>query len=946
MTALSFSKFRAGRFRQSSDSDVLLPPPLPLISLPDEARLARSGAFNGRPMHLPVRRHVHSEQRNAPPEPILRENRMLLDVEAEEDEARPILQRIHVYEYNQPEVFAFCGAPDDTLDFDALFESGNLQRAERIIRQEFKRTPKSQEYELRIHPDLKNSAYRQWFYFSVRNGQPGASYKFSLVNHAKSGALFGAGLQPVVYSEIDAETKQRGWIHAGTHVRYDISTSPNSPPGTNALSFQYTFEHANDRVYFACLQPYTYTDMCEYLDKLERDPARSVFIRRTELCQTIALNPCDLLSITSPGKDSVPPDDKKIIVLSARVHPGEPNASWMMQGMLDYLTGPSSGATVLRNHFIFKVVPMLNPDGVINGNTRVNLAGWDLNRKWASPVEKLFPTIYHLKRQLAHFQSRDRVAIFCDLHGHSINRNIFMYGCYNKKQNKKSTQTAAANAASAAIAAGEEARASPSKSASAASLTAASIKNDPRVFPMIVARNSLFLSFASCDFKVHKSKLNTARVVVNHELGVINSYTLEASFCGPDFGPRKDTQFSTWDLEEMGRTWCQSLLIYFGLLAEVRVLDRRREEELQRTEESIKAVAIASKASGENETTLLEQTSDLLSDCEAAISELVASGELLDTEYDDDDGGGGGSGDSDLSGAEDAIPPSNGTEEDTSGLVNGDSEARAVFVNGYSSAPEAYSRNFESNANGSSGGVKKLKRRSSRRKSSRSNVANISGKSSKKKKKRRKSKGQRGLSVESGEEGGGERQEDAEPDNDVEDTEERETVSRKKSKKTKAHRSQSPNGRSKPRKSSSRIGSSSSMIELTSAVASGRLADIVLPEVRQETPPSQRNKLRGSEDSVADDGGAGDAGKMRLQSRGKLVRIRSGQLLELPLVKPFNALSIKTTTPAAEPPEDDDASEHSDDEEDEEEDDRGHDDRHRTSSSSSASDPESYLSEF
>ncbi|POM63428.1 Metalloprotease family M14B [Phytophthora palmivora] len=199
------------------------------------------------------------------------------------------------------------------------------------------------------------------------------------------------------------------------------------------------------------------------------------------------------------------------------------------------------------------MVPMLNPDGVINGNTRVSLAGWDLNRKWSSPIEQLFPTIYHLKQQLAHFQSRGRVAIYCDLHGHSINRNIFTYGCYNSKKVN-----------------------SPDGSTNTTSSNSTGVKKDPRVFPMIVARHALSFSFGSCDFTVHKSKVTTARVVVNQELGVTNSYTLEASFCGPDFGTRKDTQFSIWDLEEMGRSWCQSLIIYYGLTAQVKALDVER----------------------------------------------------------------------------------------------------------------------------------------------------------------------------------------------------------------------------------------------------------------------------------------------------------------------------------------------------------------------------------
>ena len=32
-------------------------------------------------------------------------------------------------------------------------------------------------------------------------------------------------------------------------------------------------------------------------------------------------------------------------------------------------------AKILRDNFVFKIVPMLNPDGVINGNYRCSLAG-------------------------------------------------------------------------------------------------------------------------------------------------------------------------------------------------------------------------------------------------------------------------------------------------------------------------------------------------------------------------------------------------------------------------------------------------------------------------------------------------------------------------------------------------------------------------------------------
>ena len=40
------------------------------------------------------------------------------------------------------------------------------------------------------------------------------------------------------------------------------------------LTWSHTFEQDQDVVYFAHSYPYTFTDLCKYLDKIESDPKR------------------------------------------------------------------------------------------------------------------------------------------------------------------------------------------------------------------------------------------------------------------------------------------------------------------------------------------------------------------------------------------------------------------------------------------------------------------------------------------------------------------------------------------------------------------------------------------------------------------------------------------------------------------------------------------------
>jgi len=58
---------------------------------------------------------------------------------------------------------------------------------------------------------------------------------------------------------------------------------------------------------------------------------------------------------------------------------------------------------LLCDMFVFKIIPMLNPDGVIVGNYRCSLTGRDLNRAYRLAMRDSFPSISHAKSMIKTF---------------------------------------------------------------------------------------------------------------------------------------------------------------------------------------------------------------------------------------------------------------------------------------------------------------------------------------------------------------------------------------------------------------------------------------------------------------------------------------------------------------------------------------------------------------
>ena len=132
-----------------------------------------------------------------------------------------------------------------------------------------------------------------------------------------------------------------------------------------------------------------------------------------------------LLTITN---DSIENSKKRTVIICGRIHPGETNASWIIHGVINFLI--SKAAKPLRDALVFKIVPMVNPDGVVAGNYRTSFIGKDLNRlylegnsekeaKYSRINEILKPEITAMQKLIKDCKSEENskgLLAFVDMH--------------------------------------------------------------------------------------------------------------------------------------------------------------------------------------------------------------------------------------------------------------------------------------------------------------------------------------------------------------------------------------------------------------------------------------------------------------------------------------------------------------------------------------------------
>ena len=209
---------------------------------------------------------------------------------------------------------------------------------------------------------------------------------------------------------------------------------------------------------------------------------------------------------------------------------GETPASFVCQGIIDFLVSQHPMAKILRDYIIFKIVPMLNPDGVVLGNYRSSLMGFDLNRHWNEPTAWAHPSIFAAKDVIMALDENMNVDLdfFIDIHAHSTLNNCFMYGNLYDNEERFERQM---------------------------------------VFPRLLYANAADFSMASTSFNRDAIKAGTGRRFLGNALNPrAHCYTLEVSFASYITGyGQVNTPYTEDSYHRLGRNVARTFLDFYKL---------------------------------------------------------------------------------------------------------------------------------------------------------------------------------------------------------------------------------------------------------------------------------------------------------------------------------------------------------------------------------------------
>jgi cytosolic carboxypeptidase protein 5 len=89
---------------------------------------------------------------------------------------------------------------------------------------------------------------------------------------------------------------------------------------------------------------------------------------------------------------------------------------------------------------VFKIVPIINPDGVARGHYRLDSLGQNLNRFYQEPDSLKQPTVFAIVEYIKYLHSEQRLKLYMDLHAHARKEGCFIYGNHSDDAIMKAEQ--------------------------------------------------------------------------------------------------------------------------------------------------------------------------------------------------------------------------------------------------------------------------------------------------------------------------------------------------------------------------------------------------------------------------------------------------------------------------------------------------------------------------
>jgi hypothetical protein len=239
-----------------------------------------------------------------------------------------------------------------------------------------------------------------WFYFKISNVK-GKKIRFEFSNMAgtyrgRPHKIMTGILKPVISYDNNS---------------WDRIFDTHFDAKSNIFTFRHTFEE--NEAWIAYAHPYPKSRGDELITELKSMNADIEVIGQSTEGNNIHM-------LTFPPKAKYSPD-KKVVLVMALQHASEDCGGYFAEGMIKALQENQK----YSEKFIYKIIPMMNPDGLYFGVSRYNYNMEDLNSEWDDditdkenlPVE---PEVLAVKNwQKDWIATGGNIDLWVDIHSHS-----------------------------------------------------------------------------------------------------------------------------------------------------------------------------------------------------------------------------------------------------------------------------------------------------------------------------------------------------------------------------------------------------------------------------------------------------------------------------------------------------------------------------------------------